>query len=63
MSAGGIIGSVVGAVLIGMINNGLILMGLTVAQQMFFRGLILLIAISINVRFQSNRLWMISAYS
>lgn len=53
---GTVIGSVIGAVMIGMINNGLILMGLTVAQQMFFRGLILLIAISINVRFQSKRL-------
>lgn len=53
---GTVIGSVIGAVMIGMINNGLILMGLTVAQQMFFRGIILLIAISINVRFQSKRL-------
>lgn len=53
---GTVIGSVFGAVMIGMINNGLILMGLTVAQQMFFRGLILLIAISINVRLQSKRL-------
>ena len=53
---GTVIGSVIGAVMIGMINNGLILMGLTVAQQMFFRGIILLIAISINVHFQSKRL-------
>jgi len=52
---GTVIGSVIGSVMIGMINNGLILMGLSVAQQMFFRGIILLIAISINVRMQSRQ--------
>jgi ribose transport system permease protein len=46
------LGSVVGALVIGIINNGLILMGLDVSQQMFFRGIILLIAISINIRAQ-----------
>ncbi|RKY02309.1 MAG: ABC transporter permease [Spirochaetes bacterium] len=53
---GTVIGSVIGAVMIGMVNNGLILMGLSVAQQMFFRGLILLIAISINVHLQTRRI-------
>lgn len=48
-----VIGSVVGALVIGIINNGLILMGLNVSQQMFFKGIILLIAISINIRSQS----------
>jgi ribose transport system permease protein len=52
---GNIIGALFGSVMIGMINNGLILMGLNVSQQMFFRGLILLIAISINVRTQYKR--------
>jgi ribose transport system permease protein len=47
-----ILGSVVGSLVMGIINNGLILMGLNVSQQMFFRGLILLIAISINIRYQ-----------
>ena len=47
-----VLGSVVGAIVIGVINNGLILIGLNIAQQMFFRGIILLIAISINIRSQ-----------
>lgn len=45
-----VVGSLFGAIVIGIINNGLILMGLDVSQQMFFRGIILLIAISINIR-------------
>ena len=49
-----VLGSVVGALVIGAINNGLILIGLNIAQQMFFRGIILLIAISINIRSQSS---------
>ena len=49
-----VLGSVVGALVIGVINNGLILMGLNVSQQMFFRGIILLVAISINIRSQSK---------
>lgn len=52
---GAIIGSVVGSIVIGVINNGLILMGLSVAQQMFFKGVLLLVAISINVRLQSRQ--------
>lgn len=49
-----VLGSVIGALVIGVINNGLILIGLNIAQQMFFRGIILLIAISINIRSQSS---------
>ena len=45
-----VLGSLIGAIVIGIINNGLILMGLDISQQMFFRGIILLIAISINIR-------------
>ncbi len=52
---GAIIGSVVGSIVIGVINNGLILMGLSVAQQMFFKGVLLLVAISINVKLQSRQ--------
>lgn len=47
-----ILGSVVGSLVMGIINNGIILMGLNISQQMFFRGVILLIAISINIRSQ-----------
>lgn len=52
---GAIIGSVVGSIVIGVINNGLILMGLSIAQQMFFKGVLLLVAISINVKLQSRQ--------
>ena len=45
-----IVGSLIGAIVMGIIDNGLILMGLNVSQQMFFKGIILLIAISINIR-------------
>ena len=40
---GSVIGSIVGSLIMGMINNGLILMGLSVDQQMIFRGLIIII--------------------
>ena len=53
---GNIIGALFGAVLIGVINNGLILMGLEISQQIFFKGLVLLIAIMINVRTQYKKI-------
>jgi ribose transport system permease protein len=53
---GNIVGSLFGSLMIGTINNGLILMGLDVAQQMFFRGVILLLAITINVRTQYKQM-------
>jgi ribose transport system permease protein len=49
---GTIIGSITGSLVIGIINNGLILMGLNISQQMFFRGVILIVAISLNTRLQ-----------
>jgi len=45
-----VIGSVIGSLIMGMINNGLILMGLTVAQQMIFRGIIIIVAVSLSSR-------------
>jgi len=45
---GSIIGALVGALLIGMINNGLIIGGLEVSQQAISRGLIILVAVAIN---------------
>ena len=51
---GTIIGSVIGSLVIGIINNGLILLGLSIAEQMFFRGLILIVAVAINTRLQSR---------
>ena len=34
----------------GVINNGLILMGLSVSDQMIVRGLIILIAVAVSLR-------------
>ena len=34
----------------GMLNNGLILMGLPVSDQMIVRGLIILVAVAISLR-------------
>ncbi len=47
---GTIIGALVGSLLMGMLNNGLILMGLTVSDQMIVRGLIILIAVAVSLR-------------
>jgi len=47
---GSILGAVVGAWLMGMINNGLILMGFSVNEQMIARGVILILAIIISLR-------------
>jgi len=52
---GSVIGSLIGALVIGIINNGLILMGFNVAQQMVFRGIILIIAISINTQMEARK--------
>jgi ribose transport system permease protein len=47
---GTIPGALVGSLLMGMLNNGLILMGLTVSGQMMVRGLIILAAIALTLR-------------
>ena len=36
--------------MMGMLNNGLILMGLSVAEQMMVRGLIILAAVALTLR-------------
>ncbi|WP_017726474.1 ABC transporter permease [Halalkalibacterium ligniniphilum] len=43
---GTVIGTVIGSVMIGTINNGLILMGLDVSQQMVVQGLIIILAVA-----------------
>ncbi|WP_297084132.1 ABC transporter permease [uncultured Demequina sp.] len=45
-----IVGAVAGSLLMSMINNGLILSGLNVSQQMIVRGAIILIAVSLSLR-------------
>jgi ribose transport system permease protein len=47
---GTIVGALMGSLLMGMLNNGLILAHLTVSQQMIARGLIILIAVSLSLR-------------
>jgi ribose transport system permease protein len=47
---GTIPGALIGSLLMGMLNNGLILMGLTVSGQMMVRGLIILAAIALTLR-------------
>jgi ribose transport system permease protein len=47
---GSIIGALVGSLLMSMINNGLILAGLNVSQQMIVRGIIILVAVSLSLR-------------
>ena len=47
---GSIIGACVGSLLMGMLNNGLILMGLSVSGQMIVRGLIILSAVAVTLR-------------
>jgi len=47
---GSVIGSVLGAIIMGVLNNGLILLGLSVDQQIIFRGLIIIAAVSLTMR-------------
>ena len=51
---GSVIGALVGSLLMTMINNGLILAGLNVSQQMIVRGIIILIAVSLSLRAKKN---------
>lgn len=45
---GTVIGSIVGALMIGVINNGLILMSLEYSQQLIARGAIIILAVAIS---------------
>ena len=47
---GTIFGALIGSLLMGLLNNGLILMGLSVSEQLMVRGLILLAAIALTLR-------------
>ena len=47
---GSIVGAVVGALLLTMLNNGLILFGLSTAEQRIALGMILLLAIALSMR-------------
>ena len=47
---GSVIGSLLGALIMGILNNGLILMGFSVDQQMIFRGLIIIVSVALTMR-------------
>jgi ribose transport system permease protein len=47
---GTVFGTVLGALMIGLINNGLILMGLDYSQQLIIRGLIIILAVALAKR-------------
>jgi ribose transport system permease protein len=51
---GTIFGALIGSLLMGLLNNGLILMGLSVSEQLMVRGLIILAAIALTLR-EKNR--------
>ncbi len=48
--AGSIFGALIGSLLMGMLNNGLILLGYEPSDQMIARGLIILIAVALTLR-------------
>ena len=52
--SGSILGALIGSLLMGMLNNGLILMGYQPSDQMIARGLIILIAVALTLR-EPNR--------
>jgi ribose transport system permease protein len=41
-------GAIIGALMIGLINNGLILMGLEYSQQLIARGAIIILAVALS---------------
>lgn len=47
---GTVIGAVIGSLIMGMLNNGLILMGLDVPGQMIARGVIIILAVALSLR-------------
>jgi ribose transport system permease protein len=47
---GTIMGALVGSLILGLLNNGLILAGLSVSEQQIARGLIILVAVALTLR-------------
>ena len=43
-----------GSLVIGMLNNGLLLLGLSVNAQMIARGLVIILAVSLSLREKKN---------
>lgn len=47
---GTVFGTLIGSLVIGMLNNGLLLMGLSVNAQMIARGIVIILAVSLSLR-------------
>ncbi len=47
---GSVVGALVGSLIMGMLNNGLLLMGLTVSEQLIARGAIIVLAVALSLR-------------
>lgn len=47
---GSVVGALFGSLIMGMLNNGLILMGLDVSDQMIARGVIIILAVALSLR-------------
>jgi ribose transport system permease protein len=47
---GSMVGALVGSLVMGTLNNGLILMGLSVTEQMIARGTIIIVAVAVSLR-------------
>jgi ribose transport system permease protein len=47
---GSIVGALFGSLLMGVLNNGLLLMGLTVSEQLVARGVIIIAAVALSLR-------------
>ena len=47
---GTVFGTLIGSLVIGMLNNGLLLLGLSVNAQMIARGIVIIIAVSLSLR-------------
>ena len=45
-----VVGALLGSLMIGLLNNGLILMGLDSAQQQVARGAIIILAVAVTAR-------------
>jgi len=47
---GSVMGAVAGSIIMGMLSNGLVIMGLSVAEQMMARGAIIIVAVVLSLR-------------
>ncbi len=47
---GSVVGALTGSIIMGMLGNGLVLMGLSVAEQMIARGIIIIVAVVLSLR-------------